>query len=161
MPKLRCINIDWLEVYVLEPFTLDAQYFVRQGYKVRERAYGTPMYQSNVHDIQREKSHLLKSVGIHTLKKSLAGIFDDNSVHLRLPNVQCYKQHPVEFLQAFIKRHHYHYVSTTRIDFCLDFNTFDYNRDVPNFIRKYMAGRYFKMNQSPTNCARSRLMATP
>lgn len=147
MPKLRCINIDWLEVYVLEPFALDAQYFVRQGYKVRERAYGTPMYQS-MFTIYNGKEPLIEVRRDPYSKKSLAGIFDDNSVHLRLPNVQCYKQHPVEFLQAFIKRHHYRYVSTTRIDFCLDFNTFDYNRDVPNFIRKYMAGRYFKMNQS-------------
>ena len=136
MPKLRCINIDWLEVYVLEPFALDAQYFVRQGYKVRERAYGTPMYQS-MFTIYNGKEPLIEIRRDPYSKKSLAGIFDDNSVHLRLPNVQCYKQHPVEFLQAFIKRHHYHYVSTTRIDFCLDFNTFDYNRDVPNFIRKY------------------------
>lgn len=147
MAKIRCINIDWLEVYVLEPIKMDAAYFERQGYKVKQRAYGTPMYEQ-MFVLYNGKEPLIEVRREPYSKKSLSGIFDDNSVHLRLPNIQCYKLHPVEFLQAFIKKFHYHYVSTTRIDFCLDFNTFDYNRDVPNFIRKYMAGRYFKMNQS-------------
>lgn len=147
MPKVRCINIDWLEVYVLEPATLDPQYFESQGYKVRVRAYGTPMYQQ-MFTVYNGKNALVEVRRDPYSRKSLGGIFDDHSVHLRLPNAQCYQQRPVEFLQAFIKLHHYHYVSTTRIDFCLDFNTFDYGRDVPNFIRNYMAGRYFKMNQS-------------
>lgn len=147
MAKIRCINIDWLEVYCLEPFSLDAQYFERQGYKVRQRCYGTPMYEQ-MFTLYYGKEPLIEVRRAPYSRKSQAGIFEDNSVHLRLPNIQCYKHHPVEFLQAFIKRHRYQYVSTTRIDFCLDFNTFDYNRDVPNFIRKYMAGRYFKMNQS-------------
>lgn len=147
MPKVRCINIDWLEVYVVEPFDLDAGYFLRQGYKVRERAYGTPMYEQ-MFVVLNGKDPLVEVRRVPYSKKSEGGIFEDHSVHLRLPNAQCYRQHPVEFLQAFIKLHKYHYISTTRIDFCLDFNSFDYNRDVATFIRKYMAGRYFKMNQS-------------
>lgn len=147
MPKLRCINIDWLEVYCIEPMKLDANYYRALRYRVVQRDYGTPMY-AEMFTVYNGKEALIEVRRDPYSRKSEGGIFDDHSVHLRLPNKQCYKLHPVEFLQAFIKRHGYHYVNTTRIDFCLDFNTFDYNRDVPNFIRKYMAGRYFKMNQS-------------
>ena len=147
MPKVRCINLDWVEVYVLEPYSLTAEYFQRQGYKVHVRAYGTPMYEE-MFVLYNGKEPLMEVRRSPYSKKSMGGIFDDHSVHLRLPNLQCYKLHPVEFVQAFIKRHRYQYVSTTRLDFCLDFNTFDYNRAVMPFIRKYMAGRYFKMNQS-------------
>ena len=44
MPKLRCINIDWLEVYCIEPMKLDANYYRALRYRVVQRDYGTPMY---------------------------------------------------------------------------------------------------------------------
>ena len=44
---MRCVNIDWLEVYALEDaskFPCNAEYFRSQGYIVREREYGTRQY---------------------------------------------------------------------------------------------------------------------
>ena len=45
--KPRCVNIDWLEVYVLEDnqrYPCNADYFRRHGYIVSEREYGTRQY---------------------------------------------------------------------------------------------------------------------
>lgn len=46
-PVVRCVNLDWLEVYCLEDssrFPCDADYFRQQGYFVQERDYGTRQY---------------------------------------------------------------------------------------------------------------------
>ena len=46
-PIKRCVNIDWLEVYVLEDnmrYPCNADYFRRHGYFVTERVYGTRQY---------------------------------------------------------------------------------------------------------------------
>ena len=43
----RCINLDWLEVFCLEPDPhqpLDANYYRAQGFFVEERDYGTRIY---------------------------------------------------------------------------------------------------------------------
>ena len=48
MPEVkRCVNIDWLEVYVEEAndrFPCNADYYREHGYSVREREYGTRQY---------------------------------------------------------------------------------------------------------------------
>ena len=156
MPKLRCVNLDWLEVCCHEPAnSYDAamndharspEYFESQGYRVEVRAYGTPMYRQ-MFTVYYGKTPLIEVRRLPYSAISSGGIFPDNICHLRLPNSALYREHPVEFLSAFIKRHRYQYRNTTRIDFCCDFNAFDNNRDVRKFIRDYMAERYFKMNQ--------------
>lgn len=145
--QVRCVNLDWLEVYVLEPRPLDAHYFESRGYKVEQRAYGTPQYREMFTLYYGKKPLMEVRRSPYSLKRE-GGIFEDNSVHLRLPNAMCYSEYPVQFMQGFIQRHGYEYKSTTRLDFCLDFNTFDHGRNVPKFINAYMREKYFKMNQS-------------
>lgn len=156
MPKLRCVNLDWLEVCCLEPsnsrdgamndHARNAAYFRKKGYTVEERAYGTPMYRE-MFTVYNGKKPLLEIRRDPYSCKSGGGIFPDNMCHLRLPNSMLYEKHPVEFLSTFIRVHKYTYKSTTRLDICCDFNTFDNRRDVPSFIRDYMREKYFKMNQ--------------
>lgn len=167
MPKLRCVNIDWLEVCCIEPLPClgqivegadgvwhypnrvvprDADYFRSCGFVVDERSYGTPTYKE-MFTVCNGRERLVEVRRNPYSKKSEGGIFEDRMCHLRLPNRQLYTHHPVEFLIEFIKRHDYEYRSTTRIDFCLDFNEFDNRRNVPKFVREYMAGGYFKMGQ--------------
>lgn len=42
-PALKCINLDWLEVYCIEPTAMDANYFQNLGWQVNSRVYGTPL----------------------------------------------------------------------------------------------------------------------
>ena len=156
MPKVRCVNLDWLEVCCHEPtnsrdalsneYARNAEYFEKKGYRVEQRAYGTPMYRE-MFTVYSGKTALCEVRRNPYSCRSAGGIFPDNICHLRLPNSMLYREHPVEFLSSFIRAHNYEYRNTTRIDFCCDFNTFDNKRDVQMFIRDYMAERYFKMNQ--------------
>ena len=43
-PAVKCINLDWLEVYCIEPIDMPAQYFQNLGWQVNIREYGTPLY---------------------------------------------------------------------------------------------------------------------
>lgn len=147
--KVRCINIDWLEVFALEPngAPRDAEYFRHCGYKVKVRAYGTPQYREMftliADDIEifeiRRNPYSVKQEG---------GIFEPNACHIRLCNRTCYEIDPVNHLRAFMVTHDYTYKSISRIDIALDFNIFDNKEKTENFIMRYMRGKVSKVNQS-------------
>lgn len=145
----RCINIDWLEVYVLEPinkFPLDAEYFKKAGYKVKEREYGTPQYKEMFVVYENEKPAFEIRRNPYSIKQN-GGIFDKRGCHVRLSNEICYDRAPIDKLRQFLCAHDYQYQNITRIDICLDFNHFDNNSDVQEFINKYMRGEISKVNQ--------------
>lgn len=147
----RCVNIDWLEVYVLEDlerYPCDAEYFRKQGYFVREREYGTRVYNQMFTilddydqpaiEIRRDPSSLQGRDG---------GLFPPNSCHIRLSNRACYQSNPVAYLRDFLARHNYTFKKIFRLDVCLDFEHFDKGDDPQAFIRRYMKGVYAKVNQ--------------
>lgn len=148
-PSKRCCNLDWLEVYAIEPpgCNLDELYFFNKGYKVKGRAYGTPQY--------KEMFALLDDAGLPFVEirrnprslRSEGGIFESGACSLRLSNRYCYAVNPIDDLRQFIIAHGYCYKSITRIDICLDFNEFDNGRTVPKFIDDFMKGRISKINQ--------------
>ena len=46
--EVKCINIDWLEVFCIEPADLCANYFKNLGWDARQREYGTPQYREMI-----------------------------------------------------------------------------------------------------------------
>ena len=146
--KIRCINLDWLEIFAEEPIDEphDALYFRNKGYKVKERVYGTPQYRQmftliaddvELFEIRRDPYSI----------KSQGGIFQPNACHIRLCNRTCYEESPIDHLRAFMVAHDYTYKSISRIDIALDFNKFDNGEDPANFISRYMRGKVAKVNQ--------------
>lgn len=144
--KHNCINIDWLEVYVIEPFPMDRQYFDNLGYTVRARDYGTPTYREmfTIFDGQlplievRRDPYSIRSQG---------GILEDGSCHLRLSNRACYRPEPVNDLRNFILAHGYVFRGITRLDICYDFVTFANRMKPQNLIDKIFSGEVAKINQ--------------
>ena len=147
--KYRCINLDWLEIYALEPYTQphDADYFKEHGYKVKVRAYGTPQYQE-MFTLYADGQELFEIRRNPYSIKEQGGIFPRNACHIRLCNRTCYEIDPVNHLRAFLLTHDYTYKSISRIDIALDFNEFDNGMKPENFIMKYMRGKIAKINQS-------------
>lgn len=147
--KLRCINLDWLEVYAFEPINQphDESYFRQRGYKVKVRAYGTPQYREMFTLIA--DGHELFEIrrNPYSIKRD-GGIFPENACHIRLCNRTCYEIDPVNHLRAFMLSHDYTYKAISRIDIALDFNEFDNGEDPAKFINKYMRGKIAKVNQS-------------
>lgn len=146
----RCLHIDWLEVYCLEPldtFPLNADYFTKLGYVVKEREYGTRVY--------NEMFEILNSNGDPILEvrrnpasgdSSFSGLVPQ-SCHLRLPNWMLYQDNPVRFLMDFMLKHNYIFKRIFRIDICYDFVKFDSGDDPARFVRRYLKGQYRKINQ--------------
>lgn len=152
MKKLRCINIDWLEVYCTEDtgrFPCDADYFHRAGWNVKEREYGTRVYRQMFTlcdwndypkiEIRRDPASCVARDG---------GIFPPNACHIRLSNYQCYCASPIDFLRDFLATHNYTLMKIYRIDIALDFEFFDRGDDPAKFIERYMRGKYSKINQA-------------
>lgn len=141
---MRCINIDWLECYCLEPTRpRDAGYFRAAGYVVKEREYGTRVY--------AEMFTLEGSDGFNLLeirRRPLSRILEPYACHIRLCNRTCYYDDAVAQLSRFLAIHQFEFRRISRIDIALDFEKFDSGDDPQVFIRRYMKGKYAKINQS-------------
>lgn len=147
--KVRCINIDWLEIFAEEPIEQphNAEYFRSVGYKVKERAYGTPQYRE-MFTIIADNEEIFEVRRNPYSIKTQGGIFKENACHIRLCNRTCYEEDPVNHLRAFMVAHNYKYKAISRIDIALDFNDFDNGERPENFINRYMRGKVAKINQS-------------
>lgn len=144
----RCVNIDWLQVFCREPYpyNLDADYFQRQGYKVKRRDYGTPQYAEMFTVYENDFPFIEIRRNPYSLKQN-GGIFLSGHCHLRLANRACYAPSPIDDLRKFMLANHYDYISISRIDICLDFNVFDFGDKPEKVLRDYMEGRLSKINQ--------------
>lgn len=152
---MKCVNIDWLEVFCLEDpigYPHDANYFRKCGWQIEEREYGTPVY--------HEMFTLIDHFGEKYLeirrkpksdKKTLHGLFDPYSCHVRLCNRTCYFTECAAILSRFLELHGLHFQRISRLDLCLDFERFDFG-DYPNeFIKRYFKGKFSKINQANIN----------
>lgn len=150
---VRCLNIDWLEVFCLEdPLTFphDAEFFRQRGWDVREREYGTPVYKEMFTLFSHEGEPLIE---VRRAPKSAKGsvsngVLDPMACHVRLTNRSCYFAEPAKMLQAFLEENGFAFQRISRIDLCLDFVRFDSGDYPQKFVQRYMSGKYTKINQA-------------
>lgn len=145
---IRCINLDWLEVHVLEPRALDAVYFEDCGWRVVQRDYGTRVYQQMFTLYTPDNEPFLEVRRAPSVSQEAAKFFEANSVHLRLHNRSCYIKGCARLLYEFIHQHGYEFRRIYRIDLALDFEKFDTGDDPQKFLNRYLNGRYSKVNQT-------------
>ena len=145
---MKCVNIDWLEVFCSENALCTPEYFISRGYNVKLRPYGTPQY-SMMFSIQDEaKRDIIEIRRCPYSLKSQGGIFNENDCHIRLSNRTCYCPDPIGFLRRFLLDHGYRLKLISRIDICLDFETFDNEMCPEDFVYEYMQGAFLKLHQS-------------
>ena len=147
---MRCVNIDWLEIYALESldrYPCNAEYFRQKGYIVREREYGTRIYNEMFTILD---DNLEPMIEVRRNPKSGESSFSgliQTSTHIRLPNWKCYHGNPIEFMRDFLLRHDYQFKRIFRIDICYDFEFFDSGDQPARFARRYLARTFRKINQ--------------
>ena len=144
-PLPRCINLDWLEVAALEPIDEphDADFFRACGCVVIEREYGTRVW-AQMFTIEGEDH--LPFMEVRRCPKS--EIIEPNIVHLRLVNRECYFPHAASIMAGFLEEYRYDFHHICRVDVCSDFEKFDYGDDPKAFMRRFMEGKYSKINQA-------------
>ena len=150
MSSKRCINLDWLEVYALEPIDMphDIEYFMRHGFKVENRGYGTRIYEEMFFLYDSDDEYKLIEVRRNPKQKDDNSILPINACHIRLTNRSCYHERAANLMKEFLSRYNYEFVRISRVDIALDFERFDSGDDPLKFIRRYMNGRYSKINQA-------------
>lgn len=147
----RCVNVDWLEVYVLEDnsrYPCNADYFRERGYLVSERPYGTRQY-SEMFVLQDRDGNIMIEVrrNPYSGDSEFTGL-QERSSHIRLVNRLCYLDTAVRFLGEFLLMHGYELQRIFRIDIAYDFLMFDYDIKPERFLRNYLRKKYSKVNQS-------------
>lgn len=148
--KTRCINIDWLEVYALEPIERPhtPDYYRECGLNVSEREYGTRTYNQmfkiqdnfgyDILEIRRDPKQA-------QFEKSILPI---NACHIRLSNRTCYSVFAANIMRDFCNAYNLTIVNIFRIDICLDFERFDSGDDPGAFLHRYIKRKYSKINQA-------------
>lgn len=150
---MRCVNIDWLELFCLEDLTQkphNADYFRENNWVVVEREYGTRVYKE-MFTLYGTDGH--KLLEIRRNPKSADdgnghGILAINSCHIRLVNRTCYYNDAVDQLRNFCVTYGYQIQRIARIDLALDFEYFDYGDKPSVFMERFLKGRYSKINQA-------------
>lgn len=148
---MRCVNIDWLEVYCEESndeYPCNANYFTRRGYVVREREYGTRVYEEMFYILDRNGNDMFE---VRRNPKSGDSSFvglSPQSTHIRLCNWVCYQSNCVQLLRDFLVRHNYIFHRIYRIDVCYDFERFDSGDKPERVARRIVEKTYLKMNQT-------------
>lgn len=151
---MRCVNIDWLEVYCLEfidevhPRDYGPAYFEKLGYKVIVRDYGTPQYKQMFTIYGSDNREFVEIRRQPYSVKSEGGIFPDNACHVRLSNRSCYAPNCIDSLRKFLIAFNYTLCGISRVDICADFNEFDDDTDPAAFVRRYMSGQLHKLGLS-------------
>lgn len=149
----RCVNIDWLEVYAHEDsqdYPHDAAWFMNHGLEVHAREYGTRVYDEmfTIYDSDHEPLIEVRRKPAGAFEPYKKTILDPYSCHIRLHNRTCYRDDAADLMQAFLVKYGYTFQRISRVDICLDFERFDRGDDPGVFLRRYMAGRYSKLNQA-------------
>lgn len=148
----RIVGIDWLEMFVNEDYGRDysANGFRARGYDVRERDYGTKT--------MAEMFVLLDAKGYPfvEIRRSPRGcdgtnektIYQAGDSYVRLSNLYCYDNNPVDLLLGFLSKEHYEIKKIYRIDIYTDFEIFDTGDKPANVVRRIVNHTYSKINQS-------------
>lgn len=147
--KVKCINLDWLSVYCLEPkgVVMNAAYFKNLGWSVEEREYGTPQYREKFTLMNGRHPFLEIERNPYSLKQN-GGIFEPESCHIRLANRTLYQPNPVQQLTNFIVKYGYEYKGISRVDVCCDLAIFDNGMKPQDLANKYMKDKIWKVHQS-------------
>lgn len=146
--RVRCINLDWLEVYALEPLAEphDPDYYRGRGFIVHVREYGTRVY-GQMFTLEGADGLPLLEIRRAPMSSGETGILPPNASHIRLCNRTCYFNNAAGLLASFLDQHSYKEVRISRADVCLDFTKFDRNDDPAAFVRRYFRHVYAKINQ--------------
>lgn len=148
--KIRCVNLDWVEIYAKEDsqrYPLNADYFRSKGYLVNERDYGTRVY-AEMFTIEDKEGHPF----IEVRRKPMTGTsdfsgLDQYSCHLRLVNRACYYEDAISRLRDFMVEHDYEFQRIFRLDICYDFTQFDYGDKPERVAQRIVDKKYRKINQ--------------
>lgn len=156
MSNVRCINLDWLEVHCLEPSFADkrdADFFRRNGWVVREREYGTRVYEQMFVLLEPNTSEPMIEIRRVPVSSKSDGlqVLDPLSCHIRLANRACYLSSPAALLWQFILRYNFTFRRISRVDIAMDFEKFDSGDDPAKFILRYLRGTYRKINVTRVN----------
>lgn len=141
---IRCINIDWLEVFCFETGEPhDEAFFIRKGFVVHPREYGTRIYHE-MFVLDGSDGHPF----IEVRRNPKNPLLPASACHLRFVNRSCYFDKAADIMAEFLLRYSYNFQRISRIDICLDFARFDDNTIPRVFMQRYMRGKFSKINQS-------------
>ena len=144
MSQTRCVNLDWFEVFAIEPAEGgDMAYFRMQGFEVQPRDYGTRIYHEMFTLLNRDGNPF-----IEIRRRPKNPLMPNGACHIRFVNATCYLDNAADIMREFLDRYGYTFCNISRVDICLDLVLFDDNTRPRVFMQRYMRGKFSKVNQA-------------
>lgn len=150
--KPRIVGVDWLELFVAERGDVDysANGFRARGWNVSERDYGTKTM-AEMFVLLDSKGYPFIEVrrcprGVDGLSKKT--VYQQGDSYIRLSNMYCYDERPIDLICEFVKRERYTIKKIYRIDIYTDFEIFDSGDNPQRVVRRIVNHTYSKINQS-------------
>ncbi len=139
-----CTHIDWLSVHgvgrpsprIFSKFRLDDTGISTKNYK-------------NVYNVVRLDDNAKCAV---LLCNPFSAIINKNSVHLKLENVELWRNaNFVQLVRDIFTDLSLTYIGLSRVDFCCDFDEFANSLKPQNFIEKFLRSEYRKFGRTHYN----------
>lgn len=150
--RVRVFGIDWLEMFVSESPRVDysPEGFEARGWWVKRREYGT-MTMEQMFTLEDRRGYPF--IEVRRLPRGLRKdgtktVYMEGDSYVRLCNMYCYDENPIDLMCRFLSREHYTIKKIYRIDVYLDFVRFD-SGDIPQRVaRRILTHVYSKVNQT-------------
>lgn len=148
----RVFGIDWLEMFVSEAPRVDytPEGFESRGWWVKRRDYGTQTMEQMFTLLDKKGYPFIeiRRAPRGLRKDGTKTIYVEGDSYVRLCNLYCYDDNPMDLMCKFLSREKYTIKKIYRIDVYLDFIRFD-SGDIPQRVaRRILTHVYSKVNQT-------------
>ena len=144
----RCINIDWFQVYCLQPYGCNLPQIISQKYTIRDRGMGTRHFKMLM-DVWRDEKYLeIQYLPFSVKSDKGKGIWHPDACLIKLCNKYCYGLNEITDLLDYLFSINIQLKSISRIDICMDFQRFDNGLLPQTLIKKFLSSEYYKLGAS-------------
>ena len=144
----RCINVDWFQVYCLQPYGCDLPQIISRRYTVKDRGMGTRHFKMLI-DVWRDEKYLEIQYLPFSVKSDKGnGVWHPNACLIKLCNKYCYGLNEITDLLDYLFSINIHLKSISRIDIFMDFQRFDNGLLPQTLIKKFISSEYYKLGSS-------------
>lgn len=148
--KIRCINIDWLQVYGLLADEMKVvELATSAGYKIKDNDRGTRHFAKWYTLYTKCGQFQLAQIcccPFSVKGQEKGGIFIKGSATIQLCNRFCYAPNQLAILAEICTTLCFKFKSISRLDLCLDFQRFDNAMKPQTLIRGFYNSDFWKMD---------------
>lgn len=144
----RCINVDWFQIYCLQPYGSELPRIISEKYSISSRDMGTRHFKMLI-DVWRDEKYLeIQYLPFSVKSENGNGVWLPDACIIKLCNKYCYGLNEINDLLDYLLSINVRLKSISRLDICMDFQRFDNGLLPQTLIKKFVSSEYYKLGTS-------------